>query len=414
VAAGLALAAVTAGGTGLTGCAGGAGSGDGTVTVMTWAPENDGADSHVGMPALAEAIGKSLADSGGLDGHPVKVETCNEKNTAAGAAACADRAVSDQVVAVVGSYSQYGSTFLPTLEAAGIPYIGGYGVTPDEFTSPISYPVNGGTPALLAGAGQQLASAGCERVALVRPDNEAGDTMPAFLAAGLGPSIPLKDLPTAPGQTDYTSVASEAIGDDASGSCVLGALDAGSMVTFYDSFRRLNHRQTQLAALLGAFQQSLVDSEGGANGPLEGALATGWYPPDSSPVWNGLHDLVKKYAFTDNRIDTQDPDVQTTWVAYQVLESVVGRIKGPVTAKSVRIAFDETGPVSTGGATPPLSWQDKDLLASSVVPRAVDTEVTFQIVADGQLSDERKGLVDVRDALVSVKGANSASSVTIG
>ncbi|BFO22444.1 hypothetical protein SHKM778_88320 [Streptomyces sp. KM77-8] len=39
-------------------------------------------------------------------------------------------------VAVVGSYSQYADSFMPALEGAGIPYIGGYGVTNNEFTSP--------------------------------------------------------------------------------------------------------------------------------------------------------------------------------------------------------------------------------------------------------------------------------------
>lgn len=382
-----------------------AGAADDVVRVMTWAPQGGGAGDHDGMPALAEAIGKQIADRGGLNGHPFEVLTCDEHNTPSGAIACANQAVQDHVVAVIGSYSQYAGVFLPTLQAAGIPYIGGYGVTSDEFTAPYSYPVNGGTPALLAGAGVQLAQAGCTRVAVVRPDSAAGDSMTVYLNAGLataGSTVTAVDVPTKAGQTDYTQQAQEAIGRDRPHECVITGLDAASTVTFYDSYRRLEPQHTQLAAVIGSFQQSLVDATGGRGGPLEGALATGWYPPDSSLVWNGLHDLVKQYAFTDNRIDVADPDVETTWIAYQAFLSVVDRLGTgtAITARAVRVAFDETGPVSTGGATPPLSWQRGNLLASADIPRAVNSQVSFQVVRNGALAEQSHGFTDIRPALL--------------
>ncbi|CAM5666262.1 hypothetical protein SBADM41S_09082 [Streptomyces badius] len=50
---------------------------------------------------------------------------------------------------------------MPALEAGGVPYIGGYGASTEEFSSYLSYPVNGGQSALLAGHGRQLARPGC-------------------------------------------------------------------------------------------------------------------------------------------------------------------------------------------------------------------------------------------------------------
>ncbi|MFD0529534.1 hypothetical protein ACFQ1I_26055 [Kitasatospora arboriphila] len=67
--------------------------------------------------------------------------TCNEHNTADGVTACARQAIDAKAVAVVGSYSQYGGSFVSTLEQAGIPYLGGYGLSTPEFSSPLSYPV---------------------------------------------------------------------------------------------------------------------------------------------------------------------------------------------------------------------------------------------------------------------------------
>ncbi len=138
--------------------------------------------------------------------------TCNERDDAVAAARCARRAVAENAVAVVGSYSQHGDAFLPTLEAAGIPYIGGYGLTHDEFTSPLSYPVNGGQPALLAGLGRTLADA-CGPVALVRPDTIAGDQLPPLLDSGLaaGGHDPAGDLRAAEAATSYGDAAERAL-----------------------------------------------------------------------------------------------------------------------------------------------------------------------------------------------------------
>lgn len=145
---------------------------------MTWAPDQTRATNMPGMPAMAQAFARWVNSQGGIDGHELRVLTCNEHNTSAGAAACARRAVRENAVAVVGSYSQNGRAFMAPLEAAGIPYIGGYGISEDEFTSPLSYPVNGGQASLIAGHGMQLASS-CRTVSLVRPDTLAGDKLPS-------------------------------------------------------------------------------------------------------------------------------------------------------------------------------------------------------------------------------------------
>lgn len=121
---------------------------------MTWAPEQTSATNKPGMPAFARAYARWINAHGGINGRKLKVLTCDDHNDSLAAAKCATSAVKQNVVAVVGSYSQYGDSYLPTLESAGIPYIGGYGVTTSEFTSPLSYPVNGGQPALLAGLGK--------------------------------------------------------------------------------------------------------------------------------------------------------------------------------------------------------------------------------------------------------------------
>ena len=391
---------------GLAGCGGNADASEGSaVKVMTWAPENSAVGGQPGVTALAEAIAKLVDGTGGLQGHSLDVITCNEHNTAAGATACANEAVSDNVAAVVGSYSQYGDSFMPILEADSIPYIGGFGLSSEEFTSPLSYPVNGGYQALLAGNGEQLVQSGCRRVAVVSPDSAVGAGMLNFLNVGLATGhIDAVEISATPGGTDYTAEAAKAIGADLPHSCVTTTLDPASTATFFDDYRRLAPQHTQLSSVIGSFQQSLVDSTGGDAGPLRAALATSWYPPDSSPVWNGLHDAVKKYAFTDNRINAADPGEQTTWIAYEVLRKAATAIKGPITASSLRSYLNYCDPISTG-QTPPLAWRNTDMLALATAPRLVNTEVSFLQVRKGELAQAGTGPVDVRSLLVSTTGA---------
>ncbi|WP_327068393.1 ABC transporter substrate-binding protein [Kitasatospora sp. NBC_01302] len=386
---------------GTAGCGGPAGAaGDkAELTVMTWAPANTGSADRPGMTALATAIGDSLNSQGGVAGHRLRVLTCNEHNTADGAAACARQAVTGGAVAVIGSYSQYGDAFMPLLETSGIPYIGGYGLSSPEFTSPVSYPVAGGTPALIAGSGRQLVAAGCRTVALIRPDTPAGDTLVGALGAALTPdNVKLTDIRANETSSDFTNQARRAVGADQPGNCITAALSAVPTLNLLDSLRRQPHQNTRLASVIGSFQQSVVDSTGGDAGPLNGAYATGWYPPESSKVWDPLRAVVRTRDAADlTSIDVSDPGVETTWVAYQVFVQAVQRLDSqPVTGKALRDELDNGQPISTGGATPPLSWAMTNMLASADTPRLVNTSVTFQQVRGGQLVEQQPGFVDVR------------------
>ncbi|MGA5314746.1 ABC transporter substrate-binding protein [Streptomyces pseudogriseolus] len=382
------------------------GSEDDTITVMTWAPENTGATNKPGMPAFAEAYGRWVNDHGGIDGRRLKVLTCNERDDAVAAARCARRAVAENAVAVVGSYSQHGDAFLPTLEAAGIPYIGGYGLTHDEFTSPLSYPVNGGQPALLAGLGRTLADA-CGPVALVRPDTIAGDQLPPLLDSGLaaGGHDPAGDLRAAEAATSYGDAAERALEHAAGGAgergCVVPAL-GDRTGTFMDSFRRArgDHPEVRTATVLGSVDQTVLDASGGASGPYEGAYVTGWYPEAGDARWKPMKEVIRAEAFGDNRIDPADAGVQTTWIAYTVFRQAVESLgDGEVTADTLTGALDGGLKISTGNLTPTLRWKFQDTLASIGLPRLVNANVTLQQVEKGRLVSAADGFTDVTATL---------------
>ncbi|WP_329324555.1 ABC transporter substrate-binding protein [[Kitasatospora] papulosa] len=401
------LASVAAGALLMSGCGALPGVPGGSrepVTVMTWAPDTTavGSVNMAGMTAMAQTYARWVNDKAGIGGHELRVLTCNDQDTAAGASKCARRAADEDVAAVVGSYSRYGRAVLAPLEAAGIPYIGGYGASADEFTSYLSYPVNGGQPALVAGNGEQLA-ANCSRVSLVRPDTLVGDTLPGLLDTGLsGGGRPASyDISTTEEATSYETEASRALRQAGDG-CVTAVLGKGTE-TFFDSFRRLEPQDSEvrISSVLGSVGQGLVDRTGGADSPFEGALVTGWYPESGDARWNEMRGVIREYAFGDDRIDPTDAGVQTTWIAYTALEAVVEAMDRPdITAGGISVSLNRGTEVDTGGLTPVLRWRFQDMIGTTAYGRIVNARVTFQVVRDGRLTAEKKGFVDVTEALL--------------
>ncbi|WP_406093924.1 ABC transporter substrate-binding protein [Streptomyces sp. NBC_01013] len=401
--------AVAAGALLMTGCGALPGASGGSrepVTVVTWAPSGaSGADAAnmAGMTAMAQTYARWINGEGGIDGHELRVITCDEQDTSIGAGNCARRAVKEKAVAVLGSYSRHGRAFMAPLEVAGIPYIGGYGASEEEFRSYMSYPVTGGQSALLAGNARQLART-CGRVSLVRPDTLGGDSQAWLLNTGLteaGRPAPL-DVQAAEETTSYDDAAGRALaGAGTDGGCVTAVL-GDRTETFFDSFRRLepDGGSVRISSVLGSIGQPLIDRTGGRESPFEGAYVTGWYPPPGDTHWDLMRQVISKHAFGDNRIDPDDTGVQTTWIAYTALKSIVESLnEADITSRKVTKALNDGTPVSTGGLTPALRWRYEDMIGSSSYPRIVNSKVTFQIVRDGRLVADKKGFVDVTETL---------------
>ncbi|MEU5215392.1 ABC transporter substrate-binding protein [Streptomyces sp. NPDC020807] len=402
------------------------------VTVMTWAPDQTRATNMPGMPAMAQTYARWINEQGGIDGHELRVLTCNEENTPAGAAACARRAVHEGAAAVVGSYSQNGEAFMAPLEAAGIPYIGGYGISDDEFTSPLSYPVNGGQASLIAGHGIQLAES-CRTVSLVRPDTVDGDRLPGLLNSGLSRASHRNavDIPAVEDAGEYARQAGEA--RDQAGveqGCVTAVLGERTQ-TFFDSFRRLpkategkkgngngnggegtsgdgksgsgtSDGSVRISSVLGSVGQPVIDRTGGAHSPFEGAYVTGWYPESGDKSWKPMREVIRQHAFADNRVDPSDPGVQTTWIAYTVLKEVIESLdQDEITGEKIATALDRGARIDTGGLTPSLRWKYEDLLGAAGYPRIVNHKVTFQVVRNGRLVAQKPGFVDVGETVLS-------------
>jgi hypothetical protein len=113
-----------------------------------------------------------------------------------------------------------------------------------------------------------------------------------------------------------------------------------------------------------------------------------------------MKQVSSEQASGDNPIDAGDVGVQTTWIAYTVFKKVVDSLGGgDVTADAVRRALDDGLKVTTGGLTPPLKWSDQGPVATIGFSRIVNTDVTLQVVLQGQLVAAKRGFLDVATTL---------------
>ncbi|TRO59928.1 ABC transporter substrate-binding protein [Streptomyces sp. IB201691-2A2] len=363
-----------------------------TVKVMVWAPENTQGSAQPGVRQTAQAYEKWINDNGGIKGGPLKVLTCNEKNDADEAENCAQKAVAEKVVAVVGSYSLAGDRYMPILEKAGIPYLGGTGVSAAEFSSPMSFPVNGGTPVVFAAHGKQLVDEGCKKISGVRYDVAAADTVSKFLALGVTAAggAPPKDLKVPLTATDLApQVAAATKGSD----CVSVILGTHSDL-FVKSYVQ-SGAKTELGSVVGNLTPELAESTGGGSSPLNGAAITGYYPPTSDAAWKDFVEATKS-----DGLDTSNGANATAWVAFKVFTEAAKKLP-TISSKALVEELNTTKGIDTGGLTPPLTWAESTALPIKGLNRIHNTTATELTMRDGKIEWAKSGstFIDVRKVL---------------
>jgi ABC-type branched-subunit amino acid transport system substrate-binding protein len=149
--------------------------------------------------AAAKAAVRGVNSRGGVKGHPLELVYCNEKNDAAAAKVCAQKAVDEKILAVVSVFNGSGG-IMPVLEAAGIPAIGSTGIAADgsELTSKISFMLSPLTfyPAVCPSL---LKKVGAKKIGLVGYDLSVSDRLVEFSKIGAkAAGLPLDPLVRVP------------------------------------------------------------------------------------------------------------------------------------------------------------------------------------------------------------------------
>lgn len=135
------------------------------ITLMTMGPISSPEFSEPSIPVGAQIAVNEINSAGGVNGHKLKLISCNDSNTPVGAQQCTREAIADKVTALVGGLEDYDLQVDPLLVQAGIPWVGL--VTPDDYHSSNLFLFGGEGADVFAASAMALAEHGCKHIAAI-------------------------------------------------------------------------------------------------------------------------------------------------------------------------------------------------------------------------------------------------------
>jgi branched-chain amino acid transport system substrate-binding protein len=329
------------------------------------------------LPAGAEARVAALNTSGGIDGHPVDLLVCDDNNPSPDA--CARKAVSAKVAAVVGAQS---AGINPILLANGIAQVGNAPFYADDYTKPNSFPIDGYIPTT-SGLIKVLAGAGCKKVTpLVLSGASSGDDANRYMhqaqASTPGVSV-LTEVGVPFGLPDLSAQVTKA---------TTNGSDCVAAVTFpSDTVKILQAARSEAVTEKFAFfpeslPQELVDQ---LHGDAEGVYEAGSFRALSSPN-PAMVQFRREMAKYEPYAELSDLSINS-WAAVKLFEiaaqTALTRYHR-IDAASIYKVMPTLTNVNLG-VTAPISFNKPGPIAGA--PRIFNTEVFFSEVKHGVLVD---------------------------
>ncbi|MEV4377452.1 ABC transporter substrate-binding protein [Streptosporangium sp. NPDC049644] len=334
----------------------------------------------VGFPDQAAAIEAAVSavnEAGGIAGRKVELTVCNDQADPNVSAKCAQDAVGQGAIAVIGGLSVGGSGMVPVLEQAGIPLLS-HPINPLEFASKISWPIPGGTPVSFSGAAIGLVKTyGCKKVDAITQSLPSSIASADFADAGLkslGMNLNAKiAVPTT--NADYGPPVAQVVSNGAD--CVVLALppgEAGKAIAALGS----GAPGVKVGLAAASLTQALIDQVGKA---AEDVLLSDSFLPVNS-------DEAGMVAFRD-AMTKYKPDAKPTsagvvvWSAVAAVKAAAESVQGTIDAASVQEALGKLSSVETGvgpalNLTSPLGIKDFE--------RILNTNVVTYTVKNGTYS----------------------------
>lgn len=342
-----------------------------------------------GQTAIDAAV-KSINASGGIDGHPIQLQVCNDQGNPNVAGQCARTAVSNGDVAVLGSYSQNAGTVLPILQAANIAYVGATAQSVTDTTSPISFPLEGLNQVVFGGVGYGSTLAGCKKAGILIENY--GTTTPLAIQSitdgiQLGGGQIVKVENTGSNLPDY-SPAISAI-ESAGAQCVDTIMPPDQIAEIFQAMRQSANPNITMVNAQDTFSTQLLQQLGStANGMI---LSSSTYPPTDTSIPAVAHVVseVKKYepGAAISQFSIQG------WAAVLLLQDVVKNIHGNITASAVLNGFEHLTNASTDGLYPPYTTTSPGPVPNA--PRIFLTKVLILKFDNGQETPISNGFVNV-------------------
>jgi ABC-type branched-subunit amino acid transport system substrate-binding protein len=168
-----------------------------------------GPDDQAGITAATKAINAA----GGIDGHPIEIQTCNDNNDVNQATACANKGVSSPALAFVDVGSTYGDAYDPAIEKAGMASLGLLLSTPADDKSPSAFAFNGGTFNTIVSSAAAVKLLNAKKIGVPYIGVPAGAQLPPFIKLTIAPLggtvVGVQAIPIT--ATDYSAYAAKEI-----------------------------------------------------------------------------------------------------------------------------------------------------------------------------------------------------------
>jgi branched-chain amino acid transport system substrate-binding protein len=296
--------------------------------------------------AAAQASAKQINSTGGLKGHQITVLTCNDQLNPNVATQCAEKAVQDHVMAVVGTWSTFSTNIYPVLQKAGIPMVGTDPITAADTSNAASWPVSPGIALQYIADGVLAAQHGCKiiaGVALNQPANLEVLQVVQLGADSVKPSIKVVPVYITFPQPDYAPVINQAISDNAD--CLTLETSTADATRIMTAIEQSGHTFQIFANDTSINTANLKAIGSPGNGKIFEASPQAL--PNSSP---SVATIVKDLKKQDSQA-TLDSFSLNAWAATQVLKLAAAHMTS-FTPQALTAALPKTGTINLGYYAP--------------------------------------------------------------
>lgn len=321
-----------------------------------------------------------LNAKGGINGHPVKVIGCDDETDPNVAANCAQQAVSNHAVAVMGSFSLVSSSIWPILNSARIPFLGVIQYAPEDNSDAESYPVIPSTDYADAAAFAYLIKyQHCTSVADVT-DDEGADT---DYTTEFDTEVSKADGATYVGPYYETVTAGVANVDPLAASILAKAscadVSIGSAgIPLIQELLQLDPT-FEVSAGEGTLPGDWPTELGAADAAHVHTIGSIAPLTSSAPgvkAFNHYMGLDAKGAYLGEYSES-------TWAAFYVFAEAAEAIKGPVTNLTFKAQLKKSKDLTTEGMTAAINFSNPQVIGP--LTREFNTSVVLEGASNGQV-----------------------------
>jgi ABC-type branched-subunit amino acid transport system substrate-binding protein len=362
------------------------------IVTYTFADVNTEGPQYKNIQETARIYAEWVNANGGIGGRPLEAKFCDLRGTPTDAAACARKAVQDDAVAVVGSFSFTGDAIVPILDRAGISYFGNCcSISAAELTTESVFPM-GNQPLYGAGAVKRAVDDGCENMNGVLIEG-AEAFQPLLDNAAKSLDTEINKYVTLPATArDYAPQVAEAT-DGAD--CLIMIVSETPYIAWMAAYAQ-SGADARMYGPQGNLNEVAIE---GNEQAAEGAVISGMYPDIALPQWEDFRNAIEEYN-ADEEQDYNSLGGMGTWAAYTGFKQIVESIQGEVTAESFLEQVPQTRfEDGLGGMVPPLDFSKpwKEDGGPEGFDRLFHRCVIFSQIKDGKVEPLTEEFEDVSE-----------------